>query len=784
MAERAGYFVSTDDQPRVRRAADAARLGFGLVLLLLTALNATRLGSLEAAMVSVVDSLPGWTGSIFWVGYAGAAVYAFGMLLVSIGRFRKNPSAAIDVILAAVTAVAIATLGMRSREGVWPSLLPEFGAATPQPFFPVVRVALVTAIVVALSPHVTRSLRRLGGVMILLVAISGLGAGFGYPTDVLGAIGIGLVAGGGVLLVFGSPTGYPDVRVVATALAELGVAVDDLSLAPDQSWGTRRLIGLDPQDVPVEVKAYGRDASDSQLAAKAWRALWYRDSGPTLSYSRMQAVEHEALVMMFASRAGVPTAEPLAAAMAGDDVALLAARLPGEPLSMVPPSAIADDMLANVWAGVSDLHAADMSHGSLTAESVILNDGSYLLHNFERGSLAAGDRRHVDVVQFLFSLAGIVGAARAVDAARRGLGPDALAAALPYFQLPALSLESRRAVDDKSKSVIKDLRSQVEELTGVDAPEPAKLRRVSLSSLLMPALTLFAAYALIGQLAGIDFESVWQVVRNASWLVLIFAFIATQASFIGEGFSMIAAVGKPIPLRPIVVLQVAARFIGLAVPSAAGRIAMNSAFLVKFGVGPPVAVVAGAIDGLSGFMVEASILALALIFSDARPDLGSGTVNFQRILVILAVIAAVSVIVLLSVKKVRNRVVPVIVEALSAVADVAKDPRRILTLVVSNFLVRLALAMALWMVLRALGSSVSIPVALAVVVATNLLAGLVPVPGGIGVAEATMSSLLVLAGVDQSTAFAATVVFRMFSFYIPALQGFPAMKWLERNDYL
>ena len=128
---------------------------------------------------------------------------------------------------------------------------------------------------------------------------------------------------------------------------------------------------------------------------------------------------------------------------------------------------------------------------------------------------------------------------------------------------------------------------------------------------------------------------------------------------------------------------------------------------------------------------------------------------------------------------------PVLKEALGSVTSVLSEPRRALTLLASNFLGRLALGFTLWIILRAVGvDDISIPVALTVTVATNLLAGLVPVPGGVGIAEAVMTSWLVLVGVPEAEAFAATVVFRMWTFYVPAMEGFFAMRWLESRDYL
>jgi uncharacterized membrane protein YbhN (UPF0104 family) len=39
-------------------------------------------------------------------------------------------------------------------------------------------------------------------------------------------------------------------------------------------------------------------------------------------------------------------------------------------------------------------------------------------------------------------------------------------------------------------------------------------------------------------------------------------------------------------------------------------------------------------------------------------------------------------------------------------------------------------------------------------------------------------------GVDESTAFAIAVVFRVSSAYLPPMWGWFSLHWLQRNDYL
>jgi uncharacterized protein (TIRG00374 family) len=759
------------------------RIVLGVLLVLVLSANEARRGPLQQEIVDALGALPGWVEVMFWVGYGLGAAYAAAVLVAMAARVRRNPTAARDVLLATAAAVAMGSLLLRWREGLWMVLGPEFGGEIPEPLFPIVRVALVTAAVVAASPHVTRPLRRFGALMIALVAVSGSGLGFGYPTDAIAAISLGMVASGAVMLVFGSPEGFPETSAIVSALRQLGVEVHGLEPAPDQSWGTRRLLGRGEDGTVIEVKAYGRDAADTQVASRAWRTLMYRDAGPAPPLTRIQAVEHEALMMLFAGRAGMRAAEPLTAGLAGDDVAILAFHLPGVALAATPSDEIADEALVAIWRDLGALHDADLMHGSLTCDTIRLVDGGHLVHDFEQASLAAGNRRHLDTVEFLFSLGAHVGTERAVATARAGLGRERLAAALPYFQLPAISRASRRLVP-KPKALLAELTGAVAGATDVEPPEPVKLRRVSARSLAMAGLMLFAAYALISQLAGIDYAAVWDVVQDASWLGLAVAFVAAHITFIPEARSMMAAVGVPLPMQPLVLLQISTRFIGFAVPSVAGRVAMMTAFLVKYGVSRARAITQGAIDGFAGFLVEATLLLLALILSDQSFDLG-GDIELQAILLIVLGLVAVGAAVVVKVEKVRNLVLPVVKDAFGAVRSVASDPRTAIALLINNFFSRLTLGVTLWIILRSVGvGDISIPVALAVTVATNLLAGLAPVPGGIGVAEAVLTSWLILVGVPEASAFAATVVYRMVTFYIPAVEGFFTMRSLERGGYL
>jgi uncharacterized protein (TIRG00374 family) len=65
-----------------------------------------------------------------------------------------------------------------------------------------------------------------------------------------------------------------------------------------------------------------------------------------------------------------------------------------------------------------------------------------------------------------------------------------------------------------------------------------------------------------------------------------------------------------------------------------------------------------------------------------------------------------------------------------------------------------------------------------------LLSSLVPVPGGIGAAEATLSAVLVSLGVDSSVAFAIAITHRLCTSYLPTIWGYLSLRWLTHKGYV
>ena len=774
------YFVSAAGQ-RGRRPADVYALVIGLVLVLWTAFTADRVLAIENAVVDVLGAFPSWFDGLYRVAYVTGALLVVVLLVGALAQRRKRLDLLRDMGLSIVAVLAVVVLLAITVLDQFPEAFPEFRSGSIEPSYPVLRVAFLAAVIAVASPHVTRPVRRFGLLMVTLVAIAGMGLGYGFPSDVVGALGIGLIAAAIVLIGFGSPLGYPDVDQIRMALAELGLDVAQLDVPERQNWGVRRLIGRLTSDKAIEVKAYGRDAVDAQLWSRASRKALYREQGRVFAHSRREAVEREALVTLIAAREGVHVEEILAVGVAGDDVALLATSLRGD---AVTPDMLDEPTAREIWAQLAALHGSGIAHGSFTIDAIRLTDSGPIVTALGDASLNADDvRRHLDVVSLLAETTAMSDAETAVSNAAAIVGDEALAAALPFVQPPALT-RSQRTRLGKTKPLIAAIRDAIVNQTGADPPEQAQLRRISPKDLLLPALSLIGAYALIGMLSDLDFAAAWDIIETASWGWMALGFLVGQLVFVFEATGMLYAVGYPLPLRPLVVLQVAVKWIGLAVPSAAGRVTMNAVFLRRYGASPTEAVTQGAIDGVAGFLVEVAILVIALLSIDASLDLDADSIPWEWILLVVGLLVAGTFIAIWRIEKLRDRVLPRLREAWGMLSGVAGDPRRAFGLLGSHLAARLILAIVLWFVLHAIGTPLPVLHALVATVATNLLAGLAPIPGGIGVAEAVLTSFLGLAGVPAEEAFAAAVVFRLATFYIPAIEGFFAMRWLEARGYV
>jgi len=356
-------------------------------------------------------------------------------------------------------------------------------------------------------------------------------------------------------------------------------------------------------------------------------------------------------------------------------------------------------------------------------------------------------------------------------------------------QMPAMP----RALRPQIRGVgldIDDLRQRAGELAGAPPVELQRLRRVTWSSLLQTAVLLLACAALLSGFAGLDLDDLAAELRDAQWGWVAAAALVAQAPRLAQAVSTLGASPRPLPLGPVYALQLAISYVNLAIPSAAARIAVNVRFFQRQGVPAGSAVAVGAIDGFSGFVVQILLLGTMLLFSNVSLDLQlePGTADrLGRLLLVVVTLIAVLALALLAIgpwrRTITGKATHLLADAWSVLRGL-RSGRRLTMLFGGNLAAEVLFAASLGGFARAFGYSLGLGDLLVINVCVALLAGLVPVPGGIGITEGALTFGLTAAGLPEATAFAVAITYRVASFYLPPIWGWGAFRWLQTNRYL
>ncbi|MGZ4786312.1 MAG: lysylphosphatidylglycerol synthase domain-containing protein [Acidimicrobiales bacterium] len=787
---RARLFSSGVDEPRARRATDIILVIAAAVALGLLSLVAVPQAGYERALTTLARAVPGVFDSLWRLLVDLLGLIAVVLVVATIVRRRFTLLR--DLVLAAVVALAIAVIVERAAVSAWPAAsgsLRITGA-----WFSPLRLSVPAAVAMAASPHLSQPARRVDWWVVLLAALATVLLGAATPTGAMAGVAIAVMAAAVVHLAFGSCRGRPSLDDVVVALAGLGVATRSVGAADRQREGLFLVDATDAEGEPLVVKVYGRDANDTQLLTTMWRTVWYRETGSPTSVGRLQQVEHEAFLTLLAAQAGVPTARVVTAGATVEDDVLLVLRPWGHPVAGTP-ELWSDDLAREVWAALGRLHDAGVAHGQIDDRHLVVGgDGAATcqvgLADFRGGAVAAPDPRlRADEAQALVATVLALGEERALAVALEQLGPQALAAVLPFVQLTTLTPRQRQAIRDEGVD-LDTVRDRAAELAGVDPPELEQLRRVSWSSVIQVVLLIVAFMALSRAIGGVDFAVLGDQIGDAIWWFVIVGFVLAQVTRLAQATATLGAAPERLPLRPVYALQLALSYIGLAVPTSAARVGVSIRFFQRHGLPSGSALAVGALDGFAGFVVQMVLLLGILVMTPASLELdldNAAPIDLSRLLAVIVAIGVAVGIVLLARSTWRHRIVgwvrQLAIEAFGAVRGL-RSPRRLGMLFGGNLASDVLFALALGAFTASLGWSIGLTELIFINISVSLLAGLLPIPGGIGVVEGGLTFGLVRAGMPEETALAAVLMYRLSTFYLPPIWGFFALKWLERNKHL
>ena len=786
-------------EKHVRTPSDVLRLIVGVLLVLLGLLFATgasnTLVGFERDLINAFDTLPEAVARvIFLISQGFASIVFTAVLVVALWRRRYR----LFVMLVATSLFAQLLLAALDQGIVQQFGQPELLRALHRPDWVSAQpeidsnwVASAVAVVILGSPWVSRAWRRAGWVTVLLGVIFRAVAGGEVPTDLVLALGCGVVSGSAVLLGFGAPNKRPRGPAVVAAMARAGVPLRRLARAGVDARSSTPYFGEAEDGRRLFIKVLGKDERSADLMFRLYRFLRVKnvgDRGPFTSLQRM--VEHEALVALYSSDMDILTPRLVVTTSAGDDGFLLAyERIAGDSLDRVEDEALTDEVLLKIWRSVEQMRRRRIAHRDLRLANVLLApDGQPWFIDFGFAEIAATDEMlDTDVAELLSSTALKVGVERAVDAAVSVVGKDAVASAAPRIQPLALSTATRKSLTAR-KPLCDELRRYAGTASGAGDVEPQDLQRIKPRTVLVFISLAVAFYLLIPQLA--DVSGVWSKLKEADWTWALYALGASALTYVGATLTVTGAVPVRIPFLSTFATQLGGSFVNRIVPARLGGMAINVRYLQKQGLDLAVASSAVGLQQLSGLLMHVTLTFIFLLWAGKS---GVGAFHFlpsgQTVLIGLTVVLALSgLLFLLPAGRglLRRRVVPHPAALRSrASARSRGGPSRW----PSSSAARCSSPSAtsrLWCFpcTPSAPSAASVASIGVVFLLGSAISSAAPTPGGIGAVEAALIAGLTAVGIEREVAVPAVFLYRIATFWLPILPGWVAFVLLQRRGDL
>jgi len=276
--------------------------------------------------------------------------------------------------------------------------------------------------------------------------------------------------------------------------------------------------------------------------------------------------------------------------------------------------------------------------------------------------------------------------------------------------------------------------------------------------------------------------------RAKPWWLLV-AFVLQAATYFaqGESWRLVGrAAGFPLRAGAAFQLSLAKLFVDQAVPSAgiSGTVLVARS-LEERGM-PRTVVTAGVVVNTASYNIAyVASLMIAVITTMVMGHMNELVVIVATLLS-LAMLAVVVTVLEVSGRKpgtpirqiTRLRPLRRLLDYLEeAETSLVRDPGLIARISLAQFSIVVLDAATIWVLVKAMGTTASVPGVFASFMISNLFRTIGIVPGGLGTFEATSVVTLKLAGLPLPVALSATLLFRGLSFWLPMVPGL----WLSRR---
>lgn len=264
------------------------------------------------------------------------------------------------------------------------------------------------------------------------------------------------------------------------------------------------------------------------------------------------------------------------------------------------------------------------------------------------------------------------------------------------------------------------------------------------------------------------------------WLLAAVGFLLV--TYIVTTFVYMLLAKKPIKFLYTFLVQIGAAFANRIIPAGLGGMGLNADYLIKNGHSGVEAGTVVAMNTIVAIFNHATLVIAGIIIG----GLGLGDVlNSRKLPVWLfwLLLAAVIILVIASIAsaKMRKKIKITLKEAVKNLKAYKGHPLKIFLAYIGAGIITLSFVAALYSCAQSIGLNITFVQTFVTYTIGVIIGAAALTPGGLGGVEAGMYAAFVAYGNSASKAFAAVIIYRLTTYWLPILPGFLCFVWLRKN---
>ncbi len=268
------------------------------------------------------------------------------------------------------------------------------------------------------------------------------------------------------------------------------------------------------------------------------------------------------------------------------------------------------------------------------------------------------------------------------------------------------------------------------------------------------------------------------LLSKMDWRLAIPVLIGSFFTYVFAAITQQGALSKKLNMGDLLLVQMASSYTNRIAPAGIGGIGLNMKYFLKHGVGKEAALTAIAVKTFVS-AISSILLAAIALFVTGEDGTQFIHVRTSWVLIALALILVI-IVAYQTIPALRKKTGEYLERSIEELKKL-HDPRQYALLAIGAF--GMTFAYGLTMYVAATAVHVPIPVfpALLVYIIGSTVGSIYPTPGGIGGAEASLTGAMVFLGFPADASFAAVLLFRLATFWIPTFAGMAAFFTLRKK---